>query len=462
VIAHLPAWLPRTREILIDARVMMFTLGVSVLSGVAFGLVPSFRQRVDLESGLKQGSRGSGRVVWKVQGAFVIAELALSFVLLAGAGLMMRTILELWNVPPGFDTRNLLTMNTALSPKDLKSPSTMRKGWEQTLDRVRSTPGVEAVALDSIVPLTGDTQTITYWTSGEHVPPKNAPAAFLFTPTPGYLQTMRIPLLRGRFFTEQDRAGSELVIVIDETLAARHFAQDNPVGHELSVQWLGKARIVGVVAAIKHNNLDENVHRTPRPAIYVPLFQFPDEFMQMTTAGMSLLVRSSGNPLSVLQMVRDSAVGPARDAPIRNVATMEQIIGYSMAQRRGIAFLLAMFAGVAWALSAVGIYSVVSYATSRRVREIGIRVALGAQPGQVVRLVLRLGVRMVAAGVLLGVAGSLAATRLLANLLFRVRPADPVTFAVAAAALCCVALLAIYVPARRATRVDPALTLRHE
>ena len=182
----------------------------------------------------------------------------------------------------------------------------------------------------------------------------------------------------------------------------------------------------------------------------------------MTTTGMSLLIRTSQKPFSVLHAVKNSVVGPARDAPVRDVATMEQIIGYSMAQRRGIAFLLAMFAVVAWALSAVGIYSVISYATSRRVREIGIRVALGARPGQVVRLVLRLGVGMIAAGIVLGVAGSLAVTRLLAKLLFGVRPADPATFATAAMALCCIAMLAIYFPARRAARVDPALTLRHE
>jgi predicted permease len=454
--------LPRTGEILIDARVMMFTLGASVVSGIVFGLTPSFRQQADLEAALKRGSRGCRGAVWKFQGVFVIAELALSFVLLAGAGLMLRTILQLWNVPAGFDPRNLLTLNASLPPKDLKSPASIRNAWEQTLDRVRNTPGVEAAALDSIVPLAGDTQTITYSATGEDEPPEKRASAFLFTPTPGYLQTMRIPLLRGRFFTQQDRGAREPVIVIDETLAARDFSRENPVGHELSIQLLGKARIVGVVAAIKHNNLDESVHRAPLPAIYLPFFQIPDAFMQTTTAGMSLLVRSSRSPFSVLQAVKDSAVGPARDAPVRNVATMEQIIAYSMARRRGIAFLLATFAAIAWALSAVGIYSVVSYATSRRVREIGIRVALGAQPVQVVRLVLSLGVRMTAAGVLLGVAGSLAATRLLAKMLFGVEPADPATFGAAAAALCCVALIAVYFPARRASRVDPVLTLRHE
>jgi putative ABC transport system permease protein len=375
---------------------------------------------------------------------------------------MMRTILQLWDVPLGFDPRNLLTMNTALPPKDLKNPSIIRNGWEQTLDRVRSTPGVQAAALDSIVPLSGDTQNIAYWTTGEIQPPKNALTAFLFTPTPDYLQTMRIPLLHGRFFTQQDRVGSEPVIVIDETLAAQQFSQQNPLGHELSVQWLGKARIVGVVGAIKHSNLDESVHRAPRPAIYLPFFQIPDSSMQMTTAGMSLLVRSSQNPFSVLQAVNNSAVGPARDAPVRDIATMEQIIAYSMARRRGIAVLLGVFAAVAWLLSAVGIYSVVSYATSRRAQEIGIRVALGAQPGQVMWLVMSLGVRMIAAGVLLGIAGSLAATRLLVKLLFGVTPADPATLAAAAAALCCVALLAIFFPARRSTRVDPVLTLRDE
>ncbi len=461
-VAHLPGWLPRTDEISIAGRVLLFTLGLSVLSGIVFGIAPAFRQQLNPAAVLRQGGRGSGQGIRRMQGAFVVAELALAFVLLAGAGLMIRTVLQLWGVSPGFDPKNLLTMTVALPPKDVKNAALIRSGWQQTLDRVRDIPGVEAAALDSIVPLSGDAQVIEYWATTEAEPPKNAPGAFLFTPTPDYLQAMKIPLLRGRFFTQEDRVGSAVVVVIDETLAKRLFPGEAPVGHELSVQWLGKARIVGVVGAIKHRTLDEDASAAPEPAIYVPLFQFPDTFMQMTPTGMSLLVRSSVNPLAVLQAVKKSVVGPARDAPVRDVATMEQNIEDSIAQRRGIAFLLAIFAALALTLSGIGIYSVISYAMSQRVQEIGIRMALGAQPGQVLRLVLMQGARMIAAGVAIGLAGAFAVMRSLAKLLFGVRSADPATFAAVAVALCCIALLAVYFPARRAARIDPAVALRHE
>jgi predicted permease len=461
-IAHLPQWLPRTNEISIDVRVLLFTLGASILSGVAFGMAPGFQQRFDLEAALRQGARASSGGVRRIQEAFVIAELVLAFVLLAGAGLMLRTIIQLWAISPGFDPHNLLTMTVALPPAAVKDAARIRNGWQQTLDRVRNTPGVEAVTLDSVIPLSGDAQGDEYWTTTAPKPPKNAPTAFLFTPTPDYLRTMKIPLLRGRYFTEHDRVGSDPVIVIDQTLARRLFPGTDAVGNQLSMLFVGRARIIGVIADIKHRTLDENAYSPPQGAIYAPFFQFPDAFMQLTTTGMGLLIRTSMSPATVLGAVKKSAIGPARDAPVRDIATIEQVIGQSIAQRRGIAYLLGIFAAVALALAAIGIYSVISYATSRRVQEIGIRLALGAQPKQVVRLVLRQGVRVIAAGGSLGLAASFLIMRLLSKLLFGVTPADPPTFALVSVALCSIALLAIYFPARRAARTDPSLALRHE
>jgi putative ABC transport system permease protein len=273
---------------------------------------------------------------------------------------------------------------------------------------------------------------------------------------------MKIPLRRGRFFTEYDRVGSAPVIVIDETLARKLFPDNDAVGNELSVQFVGRARIIGVVGNIKHRTLDENAYSVPEPTLYVPFLQFPDAFMQLTTTGMELLVRTSMNPESVVAAVKKSAIGPRRDAPVREVATMEQVMGNSMAQRRGIAFLLVLFATVALTLAAVGIYSVISYAMNRRVQEIGIRMALGAQPEQVVLLVLGQGMRAIGAGVAIGIIGSLLVTRLLTKLLFGVTPTDPLTFATVIFSLCLIALLAICLPARRAARTDPCLALRHE
>jgi predicted permease len=461
-VAHLPGSLPRTDEISVDARVLLFTLAASILSGVAFGVAPGFRRRFQLDTELRQGARGSGRGIQRTQSAFVIAQLALALVLLAGSGLMLRTVAHLWGVSPGFVPQNLLAMTAGLSPKALKNPALIRNAWQQMLDRVRSTPGVKAAALDSIVPLSGNSNQAAYWTTSTAQPPKNAPMAFMFTPTPDYLRTMKIPLLRGRFFTEQDRLGSAPVVVIDETMARRLFPGENPVGSELSVDFIGKARIIGVVGAVKHMTLNEDAYAPPQPAVYMPLLQFPDSFMPLTAAGLNLLVRTSVKPLSMLPALKKSVAGPAGDEPVHDVKTMEQLIGNSMGQQRGISFLLGIFAALALALAAVGIYSVISYSMSRRVQEIGIRMALGAQPGQVLRLVLAQGLRMLAAGIALGIAASSAVTHLLGKLLFGVTPDDPLTFAAVVLALGAIALFAVYVPARRAARIDPMLALRHE
>lgn len=461
-VSKLPDWLPTMNRISLDGRVLAFALGISILSGILFGVIPAFQRRSNLEASLREGSRGSGSGATRIQKVFVIAELALAFVLLASAGLMLRTILQLWNISPGFNPHNLLTMEVALPPTDLSSPTRIRNSWQQMMTRVRDTPGVQAAALDSIIPVTGDTDQIGYWTSAETEPPKNMQMAFLFTPTPDYLSTMKILLLRGRFFTDQDRVGNEPVIVIDDTLAKRLFPDRDPVGRDLSIQFIGRARIIGVVAAIKHRSLDEDASAPPQPAIYVPFLQFPDSFMTVTTSGMHLFIRTSMNPNNVVEAVKNAAIGPAQDAPIRDIATMDQLIGSSISQRKGVALLLAAFAGLALLLSAIGIYSVISYAMSQRVQEIGIRMALGARRSQVIWMVLAQSMRITTIGVLLGLASSFAATRLMATLLFHVKPGDPLTLGSVAVVLCAVAICATFIPAHRASKVSPMRALRNE
>ena len=459
---HSANWLPRTEDITLDGRVLLFAIAVSVITGLIFGLVPVIRQRFDLETGLRQGSRGTTPGVRRLQSSFVVTELALALILLTGAGLMMRTLLQLWAVNPGFDPHNLLTMTVTVSPKAISSPALMRTAWKQIMERVRGTPGVQAAALDSLLPLSGSSQRLPYWASAETNVPKNAPLAWMYTPTPGYLQTMKIPLLRGRFFTAQDRVGSQPVIVIDETLAKRMFPHRDPLGETISLQLLGRVQIIGVVGAIKHQSLEEDAFGPREPAVYIPFLQLSDEIMPMTQNGMSLLVRTAGSPLPVIEAVKQSVLGPTRDQPVRDIATMEQIMSDSMGSRRGMLFLLANFAAAALMLASIGIYSVISYATSRRVQEIGIRMTLGARPSEVVQLFMKQGARMVLIGVVAGIAASFALMRLLVKLLYGVSAADPLTFAGVALLLCAIASAAIYIPARRAARVDPTVALHYE
>jgi predicted permease len=461
-VARLPEWLPPNSDITVDARVWLFCFGASIASGLVLGIAPSFRRESGRQVTMTQRTRSRNGGVPRVQQAFVVAELALAFVLLAGATLMLRTIYHLWTTSPGFDSHHLLTMRVAVPPAQATDAARIRNAWRDALDRVGNTPGVKAAALDSVIPLSGDVQTAQYWTTPAPQPPKNASNAFFFTPSPEGLQTLEIPLVRGRFFNSQDRIGSEPVAIIDETLANTTFQGTDPLGKEISAQLVGRMRIVGVVANIKHRSLDEGAYHPPEPTIYVPFLQLPDTLMPLTTTGMHLLVRTSVDASAAINAVKTSVIGTARDTPVRDIATMDQLIGQTTAQRRGVAFLLAIFAAIALSLAAIGIYSVISYVTNRRVQEIGIRVALGAQPRQVVWLVVRQGVRAIAVGAVLGLIASTALTRTLTKLLYGVKPVDPASLVAVAVGLSSLAVLAVYGPARRAARIDPSAALRHE
>ncbi len=462
MLAHLPGDLPRMEEVSLDARVLLFTLGASVFAGILFGLAPALRQRFSLDEALKQGARGSTRGLRRLQSTFVVAEVALAFVLLVGSGLMLRTILRLWSVNPGFDPHHVLVMGLGLSPKVMNSPTTIRTAWQEVLQRVQSVPGVESVAVNSLVPMRGDDSWIQYWTGPSPPPPNKIPMALTYTPSPGYFQTMRIPLLRGRLFTEQDRMNAEPVVIIDEALAQRAFPGQDPVGSQLSLQFLGPARIVGVVGHVKHFSVAEDAGAKRSEELYIPFHQIPDPFMRLTATGMELLVRTSVNPQSIVEAARQAVLGPGRDQPIHSLQTMEKLMADTMGRRRLMLLLLGIFAAVALLLASVGIYGVISYSTSRRVQEIGIRIALGADRKNVLRLVLAQALAPTVIALLLGFGGALALSRFLARMLYGVRPTDPVTYLAVCLTLSGVALLASYVPARRATKVDPMVALRYE
>jgi predicted permease len=464
VLAAAPDSLPRSAEIGIDPYVLLFTLVVSIVTSILFGLAPALRgANANPQESLKEGTRGAGGGRHRAESVFVTVEIGLAVILLAGAGLMMQSVWRLLQVDPGFNTRNILTMGTALSPKAMANPPAIRLAFEQMLGRVAAIPGVQSVALTSMVPLAGNDSEIAFWRGTGPQPPQDQTMSAMFSVvTPDYLRAMQIPLQRGRFFTDRDRLESPPVVVIDEVLARHISPGQDPVGRQFSLMALGTVRIVGVAGHVKYWGLDSDDAAKIRDQIYFPFLQVPDKFMSAGVASLTLLLRTGPEPLSMLSAVRAQVAGPTQDQPIYAVRTMEQTVSGSLAERRFTMLVLIVFAATALLLAAVGIYGVMSYAVTRRTHELGIRVALGSSGGEIVGLVLRQGMRLTAIGLAGGLVAARALTRLMAGLLYGVRPADPSTLAAVALLLGAIALLACYIPARRATAVDPAVALRCE
>jgi putative ABC transport system permease protein len=464
VLAAVPDSLPRSQDIGIDPYVLLFTLAVSVLTGVIFGLAPAFQSsNVNPQEALKEGSRGSGGGRHRAESAFVALEVGLAVILLAGAGLMIQSIWRLWKVNPGFNTKNILTAQVALSPSVMASPAGIRLAYQQVLTRVAAIPGVQSAAITSLVPLGDSDSEIPFWLgSGPQPPQDQMSLAMFYITTSDYLRVMGIPLLEGRFFTERDTTASPKVVVIDDVMAKHIFPGQDPVGKQMNVIVLGPVQIVGVVGHVKHWGLDSDDTAKIRNDLYFPFMQVPDKFMSEIVVGGILALRSTADPLSVLSAVRAQVAGPTEDQPIYGVQTMEEIISASLAERRFTMLLLIIFASTALLLAAIGIYGVMSYAVTRRTHELGIRMALGATRNDVLNLIVRDGMVLAAAGMVFGLAAALALTRLMAGLLYGVRPADPWTLVAVSLALGSVAFLASYFPACRATKVDPMIALRYE
>jgi predicted permease len=464
VLAAVPDALPRSQGIGLDPFVLLFTLLVSILTGILFGLAPAFHgSKVNPQDALKEGTRGGGGGRHRAEGIFVVVEVGLAVVLLASAGLMMQSIWRLFRVDTGFEPHNVLTTQVALSPNVMASPAGIRLAYQQLLDRVSSILGVQSAAITSLVPLSGSDSEISFWLGKGPQPPQDQMASTLmYIATPGYLRAMGIPLKEGRFFTDHDTLASPPVVVVDEVMAEHLFPGQDALGKQFNLMVIGPVQIVGVAGHVKHWGLDADDTAKIRNEIYFPFLQVPDKFMSEAVAGLTLVLRSGPDPLSLVSAVRAQVAGPTEDQPIFDVASMEQIISDSLTERRFAMLLLIIFASTALVLAAVGIYGVMSYAVSRRTHELGVRIALGASRREILRLVVRDGMAMAAAGAAVGLAGALGLTRFLASLLYGVRPADPLTLAAVLLLFGGIAVLACYIPAWRATRVDPLVALRYE
>lgn len=466
-VALWPGTLPRAEEVQLDWRVLLFALSVSLLSGFLFGLAPALRAPArKLEQVLRGGGRGVVGSARRLHTSFVVSELALAVVLLVSAGLLGRTLLHLSSLNPGINIRNVLVTRMALSPATLEDPGKTRAAWKDVLERARRVPGVRAVATVDTFPMREGDNEQGYWTSADMPPPNKLPYALLTSVSPEYLKVMGIPQRRGRFFDDHDTLDTTPVIVIDEVLAQSAFGLQDPVGKRLWIPEMGYGgnvfEIVGVVGHVRHWGLAGDDHAKIRAQIYYPFSQLPESFMHRWSQLMSIAVRTEVSPLSVLGSLRNELKGAAGDQVLYEVRTMEQLASDSLALQRFLLLLFGIFAGLALILACIGIYGVLAYLTGQRVQEMGIRIALGAQPNSVLWLVLRESLEMILVGVALGTATALAAGRVLQRLVEGMQPAELSTFALTIPLLIMAALLASFVPARRASRVDPVIALRQE
>jgi len=474
VLAAVPGGLPRMENIGVDGWVLAFTLGVSLLTGIIFGLVPALQVSVaDLHETLKEGSRGSSAGSRRVRNLLVVSEVAASLVLLAGAGLMLRTVWSLGAVNPGFGPNHVLTFSVGLSPANISSSDRILRTLEQTVDRIQNVPGVKGAGVSALIPLSGNDNEMPFYVKGRPRPTSQGDMlwALLYVTSPGYLKAMEIPLLRGRYFGKQDMHRGSHVIVIDDVMARTVFPNEDPLGKSIVVADLSgdlgpelsvPMEIVGIAGHVSHWGLDSDSTARVRSEIYLPFSQVPDQFMKGTAAGSVFVVRTGADPLSTLPAVRGAVLEAGNDQPVYGVQTMDQIVSASIADRRFSMLLLGIFAGLALLLAAVGIYGVISYTVAQRTREIGIRMALGAGQADVLKVVVAQGMLPVLTGLAIGLAASFGLTRLMAGMLYGVHAGDPVTFIGVALVLAAVALIATLVPARRATRVAPMVALRYE
>jgi predicted permease len=462
-----PGALPRAEEVHLDWHVLLFAFGVSLLSGLLFGLAPALRTPFrNIEQKLRTGARSIAGSSRRLHSIFVISEIALAIILLVSAGMLGRTLLHLSSLDPGVDVRNVLVTRMALSPATLADPGKTRAAWKDVLARARNVPGVQSVATVDTFPMRAGENEEGYWTSADVPPTNKLPFALLTSVSPEYLNVMRIPLLRGRFFDDHDTLDSTPVIVIDDVLAHNAFGTQDPVGKRLWIPDMGYRgnvfEIVGVVGHVRHWGLAGDDQAKVRAQIYYPFAQLPDGFMHRWSELMSITVRTEIPPLGVLGSLRSELKGVADDQVLYEVRTMEQLAGESLAEQRFLSLLFAIFAGLALLLACIGIYGVLAYLTGQRVPEIGVRISLGATARDVIRLVLGQSLGMIFGGVALGTVAALAAGRVLMRTVDGMQSNELSTLIITIPAVIVAALLASFGPARRASRLDPVTALRQD
>lgn len=469
LVALSPAGIPRVEAIGLDGRVLAFMSAVSVLTGIAFGLFPALQaSAVSLNDSLKEGGRGSTEGIRRnrLRSLLVASEFALALILLIGAGLMIRSLFALQAIDPGFNPHHILSMVVRVGGSKAGERGHRAPFYQQLLERVRSLHGVQSASYINHLPLAGDIWGWPIWVQGRPVPPPGEGMAAVYRVVmPGYFRTMEIPIVRGRDVAEADQLSAPGVVVVNEALARKVWPGEDPIGKRITLDdptktasnWL---TIVGVAKNAKQNEWAAPIYFE----IYLPYLQHRDfrESPKSTWAYLTLVARIAGDPSALAPAIESEVRSLDRDVVVSQVQTMEQVVADSTAQPRFYLLLLGTFAAVALVLAAVGIYGVMSYSVSRRTHEIGIRMALGAERRDVLRLVVGQGMVLALTGAAAGLLGALGLTRLMASLLYGVQPNDPATFLAVTIVLCLVALAANYIPARRATKIDPMVALRYE
>jgi putative ABC transport system permease protein len=454
--AFAPVALPRIDRMGVDARVLFFTAAMTIVTGFIFGLVPAVRGGAGAQQALAIDSRSSVGGRSRARAALVIADLALALVLLAGAGLMLRTVAALMRTSPGFDPSRVLALDFSLVGQAYAEDPAVVAFQERAVGKLRALPGVEAVSIAGQIPFGGNGDCRGFHVNGRMKPNTSEdPCIERYGVTPGYLEMMKIPLLAGRSLTAGDTTGAQPVLVISKSTARLVFGDDSPLGAQVRVGSASRGQwwtIVGVVADVHH----EDVTAAPSSAMYIPQAQFTDSYL------VALVKTSAADPLTVASAARKVFRDLDNKVPVYRIATVPSLVADASAQRTFVTRLLGGFALIAVLLAAIGLYGVVSYGVALRTREVGLRIALGAGRGDILRLVLTGGAGLVVAGVVAGLAGAVVGTRVLGSLVFGVSPLDPVSFGGATLVLIAIALLAHWVPVRRALRIDPAIALRAE
>jgi predicted permease len=468
LVALSPVDLPRVETVSLDGRVLMFVCGITLAAAFIFGLAPALRSVApNLTDALKEGERGSSEGIGRnrLRSLLVASEFTFALVLLVGAGLMIRSFLALRTIDPGFDPHKILSAVVSVTGTREAEPGSRPLFYQQLVERIRKASGVQDASAINHLPLGGDIWGFSFHVEGQPVPPPSeTPVATFRVVLPGYFRTMKIPILSGRDITDQDILQRPGEVVINDWFARRHWPGQDPIGKRITLDDLNNHPAWLTVVGVVKNAVRSEWTEGPDDEMYLPYLQNHDylEKSEQHFGYLTLVVRANDDPAALTPMIRGMVASADKNVLVSDVQTMDQVVAEATAEPRFYALLIGSFAAVALVLAAVGIYGVMSYSVSRRTQEIGIRMALGAKPGDVIGSVMKQAAMLAAAGVGTGLIGALALTRLMAGLLYGVRPGDPVTFAAVAVLLSTVAVFASYIPARRAARVDPIVALRYE